>query len=228
MNLTAKRGKHSRPAKKSIIPTIVMLVLFAALAVSLEFVDRQPIAADGSLVGYGTFNAAFNQLTGVDWNLYSGTEFGGYLAIASMIVFFAEGLRQLIKTRSFARVDHAIYGLAIAYVIMLALYVAFDKVALNYRPVLVDGVLEPSFPSSHTFLAIGTMGCASVWVKARLEKPQSTIVIIVCVLLALCVVVGRLLSGVHWFTDILGGVFLGFALVNAYAYAVSRMKAPEA
>lgn len=218
-----KKGKHSRPSAKSAIPAIFMLVLFAALTVSLKFVDQQPIAADGSLVGFGTVNMAFHNMTGVDWEFYTATECGGYLAIATMIIFFAAGLSELIKYRSFTKVDPAIYAMAVAYVIMLVLYVAFDKIALNYRPVLVDGVLEPSFPSSHTFLAIGTMGCASIWVKARLDKPQSTVVVIVCVLLALFVVVGRLLSGVHWFTDILGGVFLGFALVNAYGYTLSRL-----
>lgn len=223
MSALMKKGKHSLQSTKSAIPAIVMLVLFAILAISLNFVDRQPIAADGSLVGFGTINMAFHDMTGVDWDFYSATEYGGYLAIATMVVFFAAGLSELIKYRSFAKVDPAIYAMTVAYVIMLVLYVAFDKIALNFRPVLVDGILEPSFPSSHTFLAIGTMGCASIWVKARLEKPQSTVIIVVCVLLALFVVVGRLLSGVHWLTDILGGVLLGFALVSAYGCALSRL-----
>lgn len=221
MGIMMKKGKHSQ-ITPSVAPAIVMLVLFAALIVCLMVVDRQPIAADGSLVGLGTINSAFHELTGVSWTLYSATEMGGYVAIASMFVFFIIGVVELVRGRGFGAVDKAIYFIAIAYVIMLAAYVGFDKIALNYRPVLVDGVLEPSFPSSHTFLAVGTMGCAITWAKARLGKGAFTAVTVVCTLIALFVVVGRLLSGVHWLTDILGGVFLGFALVFAYRYLVAK------
>lgn len=222
MGILMKKGKHSR-VNPSIAPAVVMLVLFAALIACLAFVDRQPIAADGSLVGLGTVNSAFHQLTGVSWTLYSATEAGGYVAIASMLVFFVIGVVELVRGRGFGGVDKAIYLIAVAYVIMLAAYVGFDKIALNYRPVLVDGALEPSFPSSHAFLAVGTMGCAITWAKIRLGKGAFTAVAVVCTLLALFVVVGRLLSGVHWLTDILGGVLLGFTLVFAYRYLVAKV-----
>lgn len=222
MGIMTKRGKHSQ-AKPSIAPAIIMLVLFAALVGCLSTVDKQPIAADGSLVGLATINNAFHQLTGVSWTLYSATEVGGYVAIGSMVVFFVAGVVELVRAHGFRGVDKAIYLIAVAYVIMLIAYVGFDKIALNYRPVLVDGVLEPSFPSSHTFLAVGTMGCAIVWARARLSKGAITAVTVVCALLALFIVVGRLLSGVHWFTDILGGVLLGFALVFAYRYLVVKV-----
>ena len=217
-----KKGKHSQ-IKPSIAPAAAMLVLFAALVASLMVFDRQPIAADGSMVGLGSLNSAFHGLTGVSWTLYSATEIGGYVAIASMVVFFVIGVVELVRGRGFAGVDKAIYLIAVAYVIMLVAYVGFDKIALNYRPVLVDGVLEPSFPSSHTFLAVGTMGCAIVWVKERLGKGGFTVVTVVCTLLALFVVIGRLLSGVHWLTDIIGGFLLGLALVFAYRYLVAKV-----
>ena len=222
MNLATKRGKHSQ-SSPSIVPTAVMIVLFAALTAALKIVDLQPIAADGSLVGFGTVNLAFHNLTGVNWTLYSVTEYGGYLAIASMLVFFVIGLAQLVRTRSPKGVDKAIYLIAVAYVIMLVLYVGFDKIAINWRPVLVDGELEPSFPSSHTFLAIGTMGCAITWVRDRVRSSGArSAATIICALIALIVVAGRLLSGVHWLTDIIGGVLLGLALVFAYRYCVQR------
>lgn len=222
MGIMLKKGKHSQ-VTPSIAPVAVMLVLFVALIGCLMAVDRQPIAADGSLVGLGTLNNAFHELTGVSWTLYSATEVGGYVAIASMFVFFVIGVVELVRGHGFKGVDKAIYLIAAAYVIMLAAYIGFDKIALNYRPVLVDGVLEPSFPSSHTFLAVGTMGCAVVWAKERLGKGAVAAVTIVCTLLGLFVVIGRLLSGVHWFTDILGGALLGFALVFAYRYLVAKL-----
>ena len=117
----------------------------------------------------------------------------------------------------------AIYLLAAAYVVMLVLYVGFDKLALNYRPVLVDGQLEPSYPSSHSFLAVGALGCAAVWARARLSRKVSAIITALCGILAAFVVVARLISGVHWLTDIVAGVLLGLTLVFAYAYAVDRL-----
>lgn len=222
MGIMMKKGKHSQ-VKPSIAPAVAMLVLFAALVGCLMGVDRQPIAANGSLVGLATINSSFHNITGVSWTLYSATEVGGYVAIASMVVFFVIGVVELVRGRGFGAVDKAIYLIAVAYVIMLAAYVGFDKIALNYRPVLVDGVLEPSFPSSHTFLAVGTMGCAIAWAKARLGKGAFSAVTVVCTLLALFVVIGRLLSGVHWLTDILGGVLLGFALVFAYRYLIAKV-----
>lgn len=222
MNMMMKKGKHSRTTPNP-MPAVAMLLLFAALVACLLTLDQQPIAADGSMVGLGSANLAFHNLTGVNWTLYDITEYGGYVAIASMFVFFVIGLVQLIRGRGFKGVDKAIYFIAIAYVVMLVLYVGFDKIALNWRPVLVDGELEPSFPSSHSFLAVGTMGCAITWARHRLASaPARTAVTVICTLIALVVVVGRLLCGVHWLTDIVGGVVLGLALVFAYRYLVLR------
>ena len=222
MNLMMKKGKHSQTTPNP-MPAATLLLLFAALIACLLTLDLKPIAADGSMVGLGTVNMAFHDMTGVNWTLYDITEYGGYVAIASMFVFFIIGLVQLVRGRSLKSVDKAIYFIAIAYVIMLVLYVGFDKIALNWRPVLVDGELEPSFPSSHSFLAVGTMGCAITWTRQRLQSaPARTAVTVVCTLIALVVVIGRLLCGVHWLTDIIGGVLLGLALVCAYRYFVLR------
>lgn len=223
MKMTLAKGKHSKTTA-SPLPALVMFVLFAVLTACVVTIDKQPIAADASMVGLGSLNLAFHNLTGVNWTVYGVSQLGGYLSIASMVVFFAIGLAELVRARSFKGVDKAIYLIAGAYVVMLVLYVGFDKIALNYRPVLVDGQLEPSFPSSHTFLAIGALGCAVVWINARLDKGMlKSALAIICVLLALVTVAARLLSGVHWATDILASVFLGLALVFFYRYLVAKV-----
>lgn len=228
MKVSMQRGKHSiqrqsQSTKKSVVPAVVTLVLFFALTACLYCIDPRPIAANSSMVGMGFVNEPFNQLTGVNWSAYAASQLGGYISIASMFVFFCVGVAQLAKTRSLKGVDMAIYLLAAAYVVMLVLYVGFDKLALNYRPVLVDGQLEPSYPSSHSFLAVGALGCAAVWARARLSRKVSAIITALCGILAAFVVVARLISGVHWLTDIVAGVLLGLTLVFAYAYAVDRL-----
>ena len=240
MKVTMSKGKHSKPSASPIsfkreasslhskqavspVPAVVMLVLFAALTACLYCLDLRPIAANNSLVGLGALNGAFHEFTGVNWGIYAASECGGYLAIVSMFVFFGIGVYELVKARSLEGVDKGIYLIAAAYVVMLVLYVFFDKVALNYRPVLVDGQLEPSFPSSHSFLAVGALGCAVVWVRKRMHGSVKNVTCAVCVVVIVLSVLARLVCGVHWLTDIIAGVLLGLALVFAYRYLLDRL-----
>ena len=49
----------------------------------------------------------------------------------------------------------------------------------------------------------------------KYKTVQLILTVVFAVMLAL-IVAGRLLSGVHWFTDILGGILISVALLNAY------------
>ncbi|MDO4556376.1 MAG: phosphatase PAP2 family protein, partial [Lachnospiraceae bacterium] len=103
------------------------------------------------------------------------------------------------------------------YVIVIAMYLLFEIFAINYRPVLINGNLEASYPSSTTLLVLCVMPTMLMQCKERMKNQRiRKVVTVVTVLFMLFMVAGRLISGVHWFTDIIGGVLLSCSLVLLY------------
>lgn len=210
---------------KRIITAIVSGALFAALIYLLKTYDVAAIGPDGTSVGFATLNKAVHDLTGVNMLWYEITDYIGYGALGICALFGLAGLIQLVRRKSLLKVDRAILGLGVFYVIVLGLYVMFEKVIINYRPIIMPGATAPeaSFPSSHTVLIIAVMASASLvmgdYVRSRGLKGLITFV---CYTTILVTVLGRLYCGVHWFTDIVGGVLLSVTLValfSAFLYA---------
>lgn len=205
---------------------ICAAALFAAFAVFTAlaaFYDVKPVGPDGSEVGFAALNLFVFEKLGVHMQWYDITEYLGYLALAVAAAFGAMGLFQLVKRRSIRRVDRQILVLGVFYVLVLCCYVFFEVVVINFRPVLVEGQLEASYPSSHTVLTVCIMGTAALQLHRLLQNKKLLRIgaEILSVLIAGVTVVGRLLSGVHWFTDIVGGLLLSAAMLALYA-AVSR------
>lgn len=106
-----------------------------------------------------------------------------------------------------------------------AVYVLFELFVVNYRPVILEESLEASFPSSHTVLVICFMGTAVHQFLCRIKnRPLKVVAAVVGSAVIAVMVIGRLFSGVHWFTDILGGVLIGSAIVLAYLGAYAKIK----
>ena len=107
--------------------------------------------------------------------------------------------------------------LGIFYLVVLGTYLLFEELAINYRPVLINGVLEASYPSSTTLLVLCIMPTAALQLKVRLKNAvlKRCAVVGITVFTVLMVVL-RLFSGVHWLTDIVGGVLLSGGLVCLY------------
>jgi undecaprenyl-diphosphatase len=142
------------------------------------------------------------------------------LAIAGCFAIF--GICQAIKRKSLFKIDSHLFVLACFYVAVLAVYVAFELVEINFRPVLMDGILEASYPSSHTMLSIGICTTA-IFELHELIKDKKAILIaadILCGAIALVILLGRLLSGVHWLTDIFAGILVSAALICLYRYGI--------
>ena len=202
--------------KKFILP-IVLFCVFGLFSASLLFVDRQPIGPSGSVVGFATVNGFFRDLIGTHSTWYTATDVLGKATFIVVGLFALLGLGQCIARRNPLRVNKDILAMAGFYVVVGVFYILFEFVIVNYRPVLMEGVLEASYPSSHTMLACCILGSAIVWFYKNLKKgaPRTVLCIEFSLLIAV-MVVGRLLSGVHWFTDIVGGVLLSLALVSLY------------
>lgn len=207
--------------KKAFILAFVFLALFALFTVSLKIVDVRAVGADGQVVGYAMINEAFHKLTGVNMIWYHITDFFLYLSFAVCIMFAIIGVVQLIKRRSLDEVDKEIVCLGVLYVLCVGAYVLFEKVIINYRPVIIDGELEASYPSSHTFVTLCVMISTAMAVNTLVKNKTLRIFIqCVTVLISILAVFGRAVSGVHWFTDMVGAILLSAFLLTLY-YAVT-------
>lgn len=168
-------------------------------------------------IGFASINEAVRDCFAFNKTWYTITKLTGAVAILFAGLFALLGLAQLVKGKSLAKVDKDIYALAITYLVVVILYVIFEKLEVNFRPVDLGEGLEASYPSTHTMLALSIFGTAMIQFKNRLKNGNIRLAaqILTAVLLAVTVV-GRLISGVHWFTDIIGGIILGGAIIMLY------------
>ena len=202
---------------KKMIPGIVLMLIFVIFTVLVKTVDVQPIGPLGSSVGFAAVNAFFAERFPFNESWYNFTQLLGYCAIGVCVLFGCVGFVQLVKRKSLLKVDGRIVSLGIYYIDVIMFYVLFNIFPINYRPVLEDGVLEASYPSSHTVLLVCVMLTAILQIGWLIKSRNLKIVLdIVCLAAALVMLVGRVISGVHWFTDILGGIILSASLVAMY------------
>ena len=203
--------------KKRLVLGAGLVVAFVLWTVLVCFVDVRTIGPEGSSVGFATLNGFVHELTGVNWLLYTVTDWLGLVPIAVALGFAILGLVQLIKRKSLWKVDHSILALGVFYIVVMAAYVFFEMVVINYRPTLIDGYLEASYPSSTTMLVMCVMPTAAMQLNARIKNTVfRRCAIIAIVAFTAFMVIGRLVSGVHWITDIIGGALLSTGLVTMY------------
>lgn len=208
--------------RKKVLVTAVLFVLFAVFTAVVSLVDVRPIGPQGTSVGLSSLNGLVRDSIGANTAWYRVTNLLGIVAIVLALGFAASGGVQLIKRKSLIKVDCQILLLGIFYVIVAAFYVFFEIVIVNYRPVILDTDVEASYPSSHTVLIVCVMSTAIMELRRRLTDKKVMRVASECLAGAVIAVtvVGRMLSGVHWFTDIVAGCILSAALVMLYATAV--------
>ena len=203
--------------KKSFIVSICLLTAFVMWTVAISFVDVRAIGPQGSSVGFAGINGFVHNLTGVHFSLYNITDWLGLVPIFVCMGFGILGLAQWIKRKSISKVDHDILILGGFYIITIAAYLFFENVVINYRPVLINGYLEASYPSSTTLLVTCVMPTAIMQFNSRIRnKLLRNIVAATLVAFIAFMLIGRLLSGVHWLTDIVGGALLSTGLVLMY------------
>ena len=204
--------------KKALVCGASLLIAFVLWTVLVCLVDVQAIGPEGSSVGFGTLNGYVHDLTGVNMSLYVITDWLGLVPIGIAFGFAVLGLVQLIKRKSLLKVDRSILVLGGFYIVVMAVYILFETVVINYRPTLIDGYLEASYPSSTTMLVICVMPTAMMQLRDRIKnKAFSRCVMIVIAAFVAFMVIGRLVSGVHWVTDIIGGALVSSGLVITYA-----------
>jgi undecaprenyl-diphosphatase len=183
------------------------------------------IGPNGSRVGFATLNKAIHNLTGVNMILYVITDWLGLVPIFTALCFSILGIIQLIKRKSILKVDRSIISLGVFYIAVISVYTMFEYVVINYRPVLINGYLEASYPSSTTMLTLTVMVTAIIQLRSRIKaKTLKTAITLIIALFTAFMVIGRALSGVHWITDIIGGILISLGLIFMYYYAHTAWK----
>lgn len=209
--------------KSIIIAGISFIAAFALWTIAVRFIDVNPVGPNGSSVGFSMLNMLVKRVIGVHMTLYVITDWLGIIPVAAGFAFAVLGFVQLIARRSLLKVDHSILALGVFYIIVIAIYLLFEKVVVNYRPVLIDGYLEASYPSSTTLLALCVMPTAAIQLGARVKnKTLCRSIVIGIALFTVFMIIGRLVSGVHWFSDIIGSILFSAGLDLLY-FAVFRI-----
>ena len=203
--------------KPNFCSALGLLAAFALWTLAIRLIDVQAIGPQGSIVGFATLNSFVHNLTGTHMTLYVITDWLGLVPVAFGFGFAALGLAQWIKRKSMLKVDGSILVLGGFYVVTLAAYLFFESYVVNYRPVLIEGYLEASYPSSTTLLVLCVMPTAMMQLRDRIKQPmfRKCVSIVIRAFIAF-MVIGRLISGVHWLTDIIGGILLSAGLVITY------------
>jgi len=212
-------------SKNVFYTALCFLSAFIVWTVAVCFVDVQSIGPNGSTVGFATLNGFFHKLTGVHLHLYDITDWLSLVPIGLVIGFGLLGLIQWIKRKRLLKVDRNLLVLGGFYIVVLAVYTFFESIIINYRPVLIDGILEASYPSSTTMLVLCVMPTAMIQFHARIKHTLGRrCVQSICTVFTAFMVIGRVVSGVHWLTDIIGGMLLSAGLVMMYISVISTDK----
>ena len=205
-----------------------LLALFVIYTVSLTVVDLQPIGPQGSWVAYAGLNKAVHELFGVHMILYHITDWAGVVAIFVAVAFAVLGLIQWIQRKHILKVDSNLLALGVVYIVVFGVFVFFEYRMINRRPVLINGYLEASYPSSTTMLAMCVLPTAMMQFRQYIRKMWlRNTVNILCGVFTAFMVLGRLVCGVHWFTDILGGMIFSAGMIFLYTGVMNMLKQSE-
>ena len=209
--------------KKHFYFAMILIFAFILCTVLVRFVDVEAIGPEGTTVGFATLNALFHNLTGVNMMLYTITDWLGLVPFFFAMGFGILGLTQWMKRKNIFKVDFGILALGVFYIIVMIVYFLFEMVVVNYRPILINGLLEASYPSSTTLLGMCIMPTSIMQFDMRIKNKiiKNGLLFILGVFTAF-MVVGRLVSGVHWLTDIIAGMLLSSGLVTMYGFVLKE------
>ena len=198
------------------------VLAFILWTVLVCVVDVQAVGVNRTNIGLASINTAINGLIGSYLALYVVTDWLSVLPICIAFGFGVLGLSQWLKRKSLLKVDKSLLVLGGFYLVVFVVYFLFENITVNYRPILIDGNLESSYPSSTTMLVACIMPTSLMQFKRRIKnRLMSKVVSCAIILFTLFMVVGRIISGVHWFSDIVGGIFISVGLVLFYDFTVN-------
>ena len=202
--------------KKFLALGIILIFIFAVWTVLITTVDVQPVGINDTDIGFATLNCWFHRLTGINMMLYDITDWLGLVPLFVCFFFGFIGLCQMIKRKSLFKVDCDILILGLYYVTVILCYFVFEALPINYRPVLINNNMEGSYPSSTTLLVLSVMPTLGFQLKRRIKNNKIKAINVMIILFSVFMVTGRLVSGVHWLTDIIGSCIFSAGLYMIY------------
>lgn len=209
--------------RKKIIINLTFILFAIIFIIMVKFVDVKPIGVNGSNIGFSTLNQIILNQIGVNIIWYYITDWLGLIPIIISLIYAIIGIIQLFNRKSIFKVDKEIISLGVFYITLICIYIFFENVIINYRPILIDGFLEASFPSSHTLMTVCICGSSIIinnkLFKNNIVKPLNILSIIIIIV----TIYGRLVSGVHWFTDILGGIIISISLLKIFYFIIQNI-----
>lgn len=210
--------------KKLFSVGLILIAVFVFWTILILTVDVQPVGVNGTVVGFATLNCSFHNMTGVNMTIYHITDWLGLVPLFCCMIYGAVGFVQLLQRKSLLKVDIDILLLGVYYVIVIFGYLFFEMIPINYRPILIDGRMEVSYPSSTTLLVSSVMPTVIFQIDRRIKnRVVRRIITSSTILFSLFMLIGRTIAGVHWLTDIIGSVFLSAGLFLIYYANVLRL-----
>ena len=207
---------------KDLVAALCIITAFVIWTVLVCLVDVDEVGPECSSVGFSTINIFIHKLTGVNMTLYNITDWLGLVPVAFAAGFGFLGLFQLIKRKNLKKVDYDVLVLGGFFIVVIIVYFLFEIIVINYRPVLINGCLETSYPSSTTMLVLSVMSVSVMQLNSRIKNNAVKRCVIGMILVFIAfMVIGRFCSGVHWISDIIGGALVSMGLVMLYRYFVN-------
>lgn len=214
--------------KKRMLAGAALIALFVLWTFLIQRIDVKPLGQNGTSIGFAAVNTWFHRQTGVNMVLYAITDWMGLVPLLVCMLFAGIGFVQLIQRKKLLRVDADLLVLGAYYIMVIFCYALFEAVPINYRPVLINGALESSYPSSTTLLVLAVMPTLAERAARRLKNgPLKQVIRIFAAVFSAFMVVGRMVCGVHWLTDIIGSLLLCAGLFSLYRAAVILVQRKE-
>lgn len=202
---------------RNIIITSSLFLLFIIFTILCKTIDIQPLGANSTNIGFAKFNTSIHdKITSDDiWD-----KIGDIFMILSIVVvciLLIIGLIQAIRRKNIFKIDKQIICAGIIFAILIVFYLLFELLVINYRPILIDNALEASYPSTHALLVCVVMSITIILSHIYFKKKTyKTLIDLFSSVSILTTCISRLLSGMHWITDIIGAILLSASLVSLY------------
>ena len=157
----------------------------------------------------------------VDRVMVGITELGDVQVLLPIIVV---ALAWFIAQRAWLTAGYWLTGILVAELLAKVLKLTLRR----QRPGgMYDGIEQFSFPSGHATMSVVTYAFLAVLLCSQMRGGLRKIVIAVAATLVTLIALSRVYLGVHWLSDVLGGLSFGVAWVAALALAYKYQSREE-